>query len=72
MVTKNQDASNSGMVTSGHEQPGFAFQIELHNRGTKVGGGAMVNLKGLQGNRSNSWKRWHEIGGGGKKKSRKA
>lgn len=44
METKNQDVSNSGMVTPGHEQPGFAFQIELHNRGTRVRG-AMVNLK---------------------------
>lgn len=38
METKNQDVSNSGMVTTGHEQPGFAFQIELHNRGTRVRG----------------------------------
>lgn len=44
METQNQDVSNSGMVTPGHEQPGFAFQIELHNRGTRVRG-AMVNLK---------------------------
>lgn len=46
MDTKNQDVSNSGMVTPGHGQPGFAFQIGLHKRGTSVGGrGAVVNLK---------------------------
>lgn len=45
MVTKNQDVSNGGTMTSGHEQPDFAFQIELHNRGTKVGGGGSGTFK---------------------------